>query len=43
MEKTATNAFAALAAVIIVVATWAPIVTVPAAGEAAALVAPPLA
>ena len=31
MENTRTNVLAALAAVIIVVSTWAPVITVPAA------------
>jgi hypothetical protein len=42
MERTATNALAALAAIAIVIATWAPVVTVPAA-EATTVVAPALA
>lgn len=42
MERTAPNLFAALAAVAIVLATWAPVVTVPPA-QAGTIVAPALA
>jgi hypothetical protein len=42
MERTATNALAAIAAIAIVIATWAPVITVPAA-EPATVFAPALA
>lgn len=42
MERFATNALAAAAALVIVVSTWAPVVTVPPV-ETAAIAAPALA
>lgn len=42
MEKTATNLLAAVAALVIVISTWAPVVTVPVA-ETATVATPSLA
>lgn len=42
MERTTTNLLAAVAAVVIVLSTWAPVITVPPA-EPAAVAAPALA